>query len=181
MHLKSLIKSCLLSEKFSFQKPKKLSFVGNFLTQRKRRTKMFPLNKMFNSLNSICCRSFSFLSCKMEKFQKSSFDWEILNCLPDLGLFARFLKLFKSTAMLTLTSPTNSGCFIAFEASRCNAVRLRKNNPAVIFSDSTFSVKLQWPKVLIEGSTSTKSIVFEEKNSANSIELIWRTPCMKIA
>ena len=149
--------------------------------ERKRRTKMFPLNEIINSLNSICCKSFSFLSCKMEKFQKSSFHWETLNCLPDLDLFARFLKLFKSTAMLKLTSPTNSGSFIAFAASRCNVVRLRKNIPAVIFSDSTFSVKLQWPKVLSEGSTSTKSIVFEEKNSANSIELIRRTPWTKIA
>ena len=155
--------------------------MGKFLIRRKRRTKIFPLNEMINSLNSIYSKSFSLLSFKMEKFQKSSFDWEILNCLPDLGLFARFLKLFKSTAMLTITSPTNSGSFIAFAASRCNVVRRRKNNPAVIFSDSTFSVKLQWPKVLIEGSTSTKSIVFEEKNSANSIELIWRKPCMKIA
>ena len=155
--------------------------MGNFLTQRKRRTKMFPLNKMIESLKNIYSKSFSFLSCKMEKFQKSSFDCEILHWLLDLDLFARFLKLFKSTAMLTLTSPTNSGSFIAFAASRCNVVRLRKNNPAVIFSDSTFSVKLQWPKVLSEGSTSTKSIVFEEKNSANSIELIWRKPCLKIA
>ena len=136
---------------------------------------------MINSFNSIYSKSFSLLSFKMEKFQKSSFDWEILNCLPDLGLFARFLKLFKSPAMLILTSPTNSGSFIAFAASRCNVIRLRKNIRPVIFSDSTFSVKLQWPKVLIEGSTSTKSIVFEEKNSANSIELIWRKPCMKIA
>ncbi len=149
--------------------------------ERKRRTKMFPLNKMFNSLNSICCKSFSFLSCKMEKFQKSCFHWETLNCLPDLDLFARFLKLFKSTAMLTLTSPTNSGCFIAFEASRCNAVRLRKNNPAVIFSDNTCPGKLQDPKVLIASPSSTRLLVFEKKKLANSIALIWRKPITKIS
>ncbi len=142
---------------------------------------MFPLNKMFNSLNSICCKSFSFLSCKMEKFQKSCFHWETLNCLPDLDLFARFLKLFKSTAMLTLTSPTNSGSFIAFEASRCNAVRLRKNNPAVIFSDNTCPGKLQDPKVLIASPSSTRLLVFEKKKLANSIALIWRKPITKIS
>ena len=149
--------------------------------ERKRRTKMFPLNEMINSLNSICCKSFSFLSCKMEKFQKSSFHWETLNCLPDLDLFARFLKLFKSTAMLTLTSPTNSGSFIAFEASGCNCGRLRKNNPAVIFGDNTCPGILQDPKVLIASLSSTSLLVFEKKKSANSMELIWRKPWMKIA
>jgi hypothetical protein len=37
-----------------------------------------------------------------------------------LDLFARFLKIFKSTAMLTLTSPTNPQSFIRFAESRCN-------------------------------------------------------------
>ena len=149
--------------------------------RRKRRAEMFPLNEMINSLNSIYSKSFSFLSFKMEKFQKSSFDWETLNCLPDLGLFARVLKLFKSTAMLTLTSPTNSGSFIAFEASRCNAVRLRKNNPAVIFGDNTCPGKLQDPKVLIVSPSSTRLLVFEKKKLANSIALIWRKPIRKIS
>ena len=81
MHLKSLIKSCFLSEKFSFQKSQKVDFCGKLFMQRERRTKMFPLNKMMGSLNSTYCKSFSFLSFKMEKFQKSIFDWETLTCL----------------------------------------------------------------------------------------------------
>jgi hypothetical protein len=43
---------------------------------------------------------------------------------PDLELFARILKLFKSTAMLKLTSPTNSQSFIPFAESRCNCGRV---------------------------------------------------------
>jgi hypothetical protein len=55
----------------------------------------------------------------MEKFQKSTFDWETLNCSPYLDLFARFLKLFKSTGMLTFTIPKNSESFIPFAENRC--------------------------------------------------------------
>ncbi len=120
MHLKSLIKSCFLSGNFSFQKPQKVDFCGKLFMQRERRTKMFPLNKMIDSLNSTYSKSFSFLSFKMEKFQKSIFDWETPTCAPDLDLFARFLKVFKSTAMLTCTSPTNPQSFIRFAESRCN-------------------------------------------------------------
>ena len=87
--------------------------------QKKRQTKLFPLNDIIDSLNSIYSQSFSFLSFKIEKFQEASFDWEILNCLPYLYLFARFLKLFKSTAMLTFTSPTNSESLIPFPENQC--------------------------------------------------------------
>ncbi len=83
--------------------------------------------------------------------------------------------------MLTLTSPTNSGSFIAFAASRCNVVRLRKNNPAVIVGDNTCPGKLQDPKVLIASPSSTSLLVFEKKKSANSIALIWRKPITKIS
>ena len=82
MHIKSLIKSCFLSEKFSFQKPKKVDFCGKIFMQRERRTKTFPLHKIIDLLNSIYSKSFSFLSFKMEKFQKSIFDWETLTCPP---------------------------------------------------------------------------------------------------
>ena len=89
-------------------------FVGNFFMQRKRWAKKFPLNKMIFSLNSIYSESFSFLSFKMEKFQKSDFGWETPNCGPHLGPFARFSKFFKCTAMLTGTRSTNSESFIRF-------------------------------------------------------------------
>jgi hypothetical protein len=55
---------------------------------------MFPLNEMIDSLNSIYSKSFSFLSFQMEKFQKSTFDWEILNCSP--ALFGPLRKVFKT-------------------------------------------------------------------------------------
>jgi hypothetical protein len=55
----------------------------------------------------------------MDKFQKSSFDWQTLTHLPYLDIFARFLKLLKSAAMLTFTSPTNSESFIPLAESRC--------------------------------------------------------------
>jgi hypothetical protein len=87
--------------------------------QRKYRTKIFSLNEMIDSLNSIYSKIFSFLSFIMEKFQKSTFDWETLNYPPYLDLFARFLKLFQCTAMLIFTSPTNSESFIPVVESRC--------------------------------------------------------------
>jgi len=57
---------------------KRVIFAGNFLMQRKHLTNLFSLIEMID-LNSIYSERFRFLSFKMEKFQKSSFDWEILN------------------------------------------------------------------------------------------------------
>jgi hypothetical protein len=71
---------------------------------------------MITSLNSIYPKSFSFLSFRMEKFQESAFDWEILSCHSYSDSFVRFLK---SPAMLTCTSSTNSESFIHFGESRC--------------------------------------------------------------
>jgi hypothetical protein len=51
----------------------------------------------------------------------------------------------------------------------------------VIFGDNTCPGKLQDPKVLIASPSSTRLVVFEKKNSANSIALIWRKPITKIS
>jgi hypothetical protein len=50
----------------------------------------------------------------------------------------------------------------------------------VIFSNSDFLVKSGDPKVLVGYLDSTMLVVFEGKNSANSIELIVRTPICKV-
>jgi hypothetical protein len=50
----------------------------------------------------------------------------------------------------------------------------------VIFSNSDFLVKSGDPKVLVGYLDSTMLVVFEGKNSANSIELIGRTPICKV-
>jgi hypothetical protein len=42
MHIKSLIKSCFLSENFSFQKPKKVDFCGEIFDAKKTSDKNIP-------------------------------------------------------------------------------------------------------------------------------------------
>ncbi len=50
----------------------------------------------------------------------------------------------------------------------------------VIFSNSDFLVKSEDSKVLDRYLDSTMLVIFEEKNSANSIELIGRTSIYKV-
>ncbi len=50
----------------------------------------------------------------------------------------------------------------------------------ICFADGDFSVKSEDPKALVGYLDSTMLVVFEKKNSANSIELIGRTRICKV-
>lgn len=49
-----------------------------------------------------------------------------------------------------------------------------------IFTNKGFLVQPENPKVVLACPGSPMLVVFEGKSSANSIELIWRTPICKV-
>ncbi len=123
----------------------------NVLLHRKSWTKIFPVNEIIDSLNSIYSKNFSFLSFKIEKFQKSCFDWETLNSPPPyLDLFVRFLKLFKSTVTLTFASSTNSKSFILFPEIQCKFwyVFERITHFSSLLKDRSFCFSADTPSLL---------------------------------